>query len=183
VNLDQSQTSLVHVDFVPTPEKRAAYVSSANFHRTWGIIGLIAGGAIGIGSGVFLATKSTDDIDQAQAALSQANLEAEQKLPPHCATAGIMNTPEECQAYLDEKVRAVNNAKSADKTKTVIGWVGVGVGSALAVTGLVLLLTGDDPGRYDKPPSNKLGRRPTPGPKFAFGPGPGEIGGSLGVVF
>lgn len=184
VNLEQSQTSLVHVEFVPTPEKRAAYVSSANFHRTWGIIGLIAGGAIGIGGGVFIATKSTDDIDKAQAELNQANLEATNDAPPHCDTSSAVNSAEECNAYTAEKARALTNAKSADKTKTIIGAVGIGVGAAIAVTGLVLLLTGDDPHRYDKPASNKLGKRRLPeGPKFAFGPGPGELGGSFGVVF
>jgi hypothetical protein len=183
VNLDQGQTSLVHVDLEPTPEKRAAYASSANFHRTWGIIGLIAGGAIGIGSGVFLATKSTDDLDAKQAEFDAAENALVNELEPNCNLPGG-DDRDVCTAIRDNALSALNSAKSKDKTKTIIGGVGIGVGAALAVTGLVLLLTGDDPGRYDKKASNKLGKRRSPeGPKYAFGPGPGQIGASFGVVF
>lgn len=210
VDLSQGQTALVHVDLVPTPEKRAAYESSAKFHRTWGIIGLIAGGAIAGGGAAWLAisagnstvSQSQSDYDHAVFVQSKApNKDAmgqplpisDPKAPEHpCATRGAaagdpdqtVDDPDVCNAYVQTYATKLDNAKKTDSRNKVIGFVGIGVGAAVAVTGLVLLLTGDDPGRYDKPPSNKLGKRRTPsGPKFAFGPGPGELGASFGVVF
>ncbi len=38
-----------------------------------------------------------------------------------------------------------------------LGYVGVGVGGAALVTGVVLLLTGDDPHRYDRRPATTPG--------------------------
>jgi hypothetical protein len=205
VNLDQGQTSLVHVDLEPTPEKRAAYASSASFHRTWGIIGL-AGGAAIAGGGVawLLVSAGNSTVSQAQAEFDQATAIqgkasniglplGDPNAPQHpCATHGAAtgdpdqtaDDPDVCTAYVQGYATTLNNAKKTDSRNKVIGFVGIGVGAAIAVTGLVLLLTGDDPGRYDKPASNKLGKRRSPeGPKFAFGPGPGQIGGSFGVVF
>jgi hypothetical protein len=192
VNLDQGQTSLVHVDFVPTPEKRAAYVSSARFHRTWGIIGLVGGVIIGGGGTAWLvANKSNKDDTRAEYEHALVVLDSSQYNdgrairpcailgPPASEPGGQTNSQEECDAFVASARQKFDSAKSKD----VIGFVGIGVGAAVAVTGLVLLLTGDDPGRYDKPPSNKLSRRPPPGPRFMVGPGPGHFGGSLGVVF
>ena len=49
-----------------------------------------------------------------------------------------------------------------------------------ALTGVVLLLTGDDPHKYDRP-SRGVSKRPEP--KFAFVPGPGQVGAGFGVAF
>jgi hypothetical protein len=196
VNLDQGQTSLVHVDLEPTPEKRAAYVSSAKFHRTWGIIGLVGGAAVAGGGVAWLAISAGNStVDQAQADFDHAimvkdSFDSQEPIAP-CATRGYPNNPglepndpEECDAYVQGFASKLDSAKKTDSRNKVIGAVGIGVGAAIAVTGLVLLLTGDDPGRYDKTTSNKLGKRRLPeGPKFSFGPGPGQLGGSLHVVF
>lgn len=176
VTLEQGQTSLVHVEFAPTPEKRAAYESSAHFHRTWGIIGTIAGVAVA-GGGVAWLFVNKPSKDDAQQRLDAANLANEQHAPPNCDFSHG-NDPALCTAEIDAATKQLNSAKSKD----IVGYVGIGVGGALAVTGLILLFTGDDPGRYSKPPSNKLGNG-YPKPRFALGPGPGEIGAALHVAF
>jgi hypothetical protein len=61
------------------------------------------------------------------------------------------------------------------------GYVAIGVGGAVAVTGLILLLTGDDPDRYEHPESHQLGR--AQGPKLSLVPGPGQVGTGLRLVF
>jgi hypothetical protein len=55
---------------------------------------------------------------------------------------------------------------------STVGWVIAGAGGATLVTGAVLLLTGDDPHKYDeKPADQKLARwrvLPRVGPGVAF---------------
>ncbi len=67
------------------------------------------------------------------------------------------------------------------KNRDIIGYVGIGVGGAAVVTGVILLVTGGDPGKYDKPTSRSLGHND--GPKFALTPGPGQIGTGFSVTF
>jgi hypothetical protein len=77
-----------------------------------------------------------------------------------------------------DQARSDAEAKvSAGKTKSLLGFVGLGVGGALAVTGVVLLVTGDDPDKYDRP-RGKQG-----GPRFAILPGPGDVGAALRATF
>jgi len=49
-----------------------------------------------------------------------------------------------------------------------VGWIGAGVGGAVLVTGVILLLTGDSPHKYDAKPSERtlggLGIVPSFGP-------------------
>jgi hypothetical protein len=72
-------------------------------------------------------------------------------------------------------VNSANSALSNDQTLRAVGWVGAGVGGAVMITGFVLLLTGDNPHKYDAKPSERTlgGLSVTPW----FGPG----GGSLSV--
>jgi hypothetical protein len=57
-----------------------------------------------------------------------------------------------CDAALNSAQSSVNN----DNVWRTVGWVGVGVGGAAIVTGIVLLVTGDDPHRYDQRPTDKV---------------------------
>jgi hypothetical protein len=192
VTLDQGQTSLLHVDLIPTPEKRASYESSAKFHRTWGIIGIISGVAIaGGGTAWLFVNKSSKDDALAEynrrLAIQASSQYSDGRAIRPCATLGPpandphpndLNSTDQCNTFVDEAKSAYDSAKSKD----VVGYVGIGVGGALAVTGLILLLTGDDPSRYDRPPQHKLDGKAFR-PHFGFAPGPGQLGGALQVVF
>lgn len=176
VTLEHGQTTLIHVDFDPTPEQRVAYEKSAHLHRTWGLIGIIGGAAIA-GGGVAWLLVNKSSKDDAQAELDTANNALANQTPPHCdIPAG--NDPADCQQQIDTAQSKLNSAKSRD----VVGYVGIGVGGAALVTGVILLLTGDDPSRYDRPAKHDIGKDPLT-PRLAFGPGPGQLGGALNVAF
>src|SRR5262249_27327661 len=72
VDLDSGQTNVVRVQLEPTPEKRAAYKSSASFHRTWGWIGILSGAAIA-GGGVALAVVGASTKSDGDKALENRN--------------------------------------------------------------------------------------------------------------
>ncbi len=182
VNLDGVQTNLVRLVLEPTPDKRASYRSNAYFHRTWGWVGVISGAVIAGGSAAFAVVASGQKSD-AQKDLDAINLKYDKNQPPCDASNGFLAEPiGQMTPYLCNK--AISDAKNkvnAAKTRQTIGFIGVGVGGAVIVTGLVLLLTGDDPDKYEHPGSGVLGKAPAP--RLALVPGPGDIGYGLRLTF
>lgn len=184
VDLDGGQPNVVHVDLQPTPETRSSYESTAYFHRTWGWVGVIGGAVIAGGGGAYLAANASSK-DKAKtefdAIVSENDAEIADKFGHKggvCDYSGTSSTPELCQAAIDRAQGKFDDAKRRD----ILGFVGIGVGAAAMVTGVVLLVTGDDPHKFDKPASRSLGHR-TPEPRFAFVPGPGQVGGGLQIAF
>lgn len=177
--LDGAQSNVIKVTLEPTPETRQAHRSTANFHRTWGWVGIIGGAAIAGGSTAF-ALISTSQKKDAQKDLDAINQKFDDDVAPCDSSAGY--APQNDNGALCDKTR--NDAQSdidSARTRATLGYVGIGVGGAVAVTGLVLLLTGDDPDKYERAPAQTLGKRQKP--KFALIPGPGEIGSGLRVTF
>jgi hypothetical protein len=148
LSLEPGATSHQVIHLEPTPETLAAHESSVSFHRTWGLVSLIAGGAVAGGGGIFLAVNAGAKSD-AQKALDltydkQTNMVI-------CDTA-TGDDAEECNArYLLAK-------KNYDtkKGRDAFGFVGLGVGGALLVTGVVLLVTGDPADKYERKASLDL---------------------------
>jgi hypothetical protein len=60
-----------------------------------------------------------------------------------------------CEDSLNHASDTLNNAQMLRTVGFIVG----GVGAATAVTGLVLLLTGDDPRKYDQKPGGGLALR------------------------
>ena len=75
-------------------------------------------------------------------------------------------------AYVAEKKSDYDDAKRKD----IIGYVGIGVGAALTVTGVVFLLTGEDADKFGAAPSSSTASRP----RWTLAAGPGDVG--LGVL-
>ncbi|MDF3065343.1 MAG: hypothetical protein K0R38_944 [Polyangiaceae bacterium] len=172
VLLEEGKTNVLSGKLEPTPEARAAHEANVSFHRTWGFVSLGAGALIGGASAAFLALNSSSKSD-ARDALSAANTAADSKTTaPFCDTRSGANTPAECQAYVDEKQTEYDNAKGRD----LIGFVGIGVGAAALVTGVVFLLTGEDSNKYASAPSKRA-------PNIAFSAGPGSWGATLSGSF
>jgi len=172
VNLDPSLNNVLVTKLEPTPETREAHASNVRFHRTWGWIGIGSGVLVAGGGSAWLALNGTAKSD-ARKALDTANTAADARdAGPHCDILGGANSREECQAYVDEKKTDLDNAERKD----IVGYVGIGVGAALTVTGVVFLLTGDDADKFGARPGQPTASRP----RWTFAAGPGDVG--LGVL-
>jgi PEGA domain len=183
VTLDATQTNVVHVELEPTPEKRSSYEGSAYFHRTWGWVGIIGGAVIGGGGAAYLAINAGPKRDALAASNTAAdNVANAGKMgaetgPLVCHTSGVGGNADQCNLLAQDALDHYNSVKNRD----IIGFVGIGVGAAVLVTGVVLLVTGEDPHRYDRPASRSLGR--SKAPRFALTPGPGQVGTGFQIAF
>ena len=128
------------VMLTPTPETRAAYVDHARAVRRWGWIATVGGAALGA-AGVALAAAQWGPVHDARAARDDvlATFQRGAVLPdrggqPRC---------------LPEALNAANDDVDAHERWRAAGLVGAGVGVAALAVGATLLLTGDDPERYD----------------------------------
>jgi hypothetical protein len=156
VNVVAGTTTSVKVSLDPTPEHRTSYERKANAFRTWGWVGVISGVAIaGAGAGYLLwnSGQKSEALDEWDAWVAQRD--SKQGV---CDTAGS-GSAEECNRQVALREEAYNERKKRD----VYGWIGVGVGSAAAITGFVLLMTGDDPNRYRRERPELARPRVTPG--------------------
>jgi hypothetical protein len=172
VTLDGGKNNVLSDKLEPTPETRAAHDANRSFHRTWGLIGVGAGVLIAGGGAAFLVINSSAKSD-ARKELATANDALNQQLPPNCDFKNGQS-PQDCQAYVDGKQAAYDDAKKKD----VIGFVGIGVGAAVLVTGVVVLVTGQSANEYAALPTEKSRR-----PRFAFSGGPGNFGATLTGAF
>lgn len=146
-------TSTIPIVFEPTPDTRAHYVSSAQSRRTWSWVTLGAGVALAAG-GVAFALIENGQIPDAQSTLDAVNFDWTPRLGRVCDHTQALTDDQiaSCAARLNDATNKINDLK----TGRTVGWVAAGVGGAVAITGLVLLLTGDDPHRFDEKPSDKL---------------------------
>ncbi|HVW30827.1 MAG TPA: PEGA domain-containing protein [Polyangiaceae bacterium] len=185
VDLDPGQTNVVRVQLDPTPEKRAQIMSNARFHQTWGWIGVISGAVIAGGGAALVAVGSSNKSD-ATNQINSLNDKQANDVPPCDQASGYaaeMSLPKaQQQSYTcDTAFANAQNKYDSGKTLVTTGYIGIGVGGALLVTGVVLLLTGESTDKYDHPASHTLGKnRP---PKFALVPGPGQFGQGFQLAF
>ncbi|HEY3493650.1 MAG TPA: PEGA domain-containing protein [Polyangiaceae bacterium] len=142
----------VAVELQPTPEWRADYVSSARTRRTWGYITGGTGAVLVLGGAGFLiwnAGEKSEKEETFDALIHESEPGSGRRCDP-MSTADA-SCPVERQIALEE----LDDARARD----VFGWVGVGVGAAALGLGAVLVLTGDDPNRYEpRPESDVFGR-------------------------
>ncbi|MCB9578753.1 MAG: PEGA domain-containing protein [Polyangiaceae bacterium] len=145
----------VRIELAPTPEKRASYRDAATSQRTWGWVGLGAGAAVAIGSGAFLVWNygkqrdAEDRSDELRARLSAGG---------DCDPQNPVQKPSVC-AGVQEELRIVIEDKDAVNARYPWGFAALGVGAVGAGIGTYLLVTGDDPDRYEpRPESDVFGR-------------------------
>jgi hypothetical protein len=187
VDLDPGQTNVVHVQLEPTPEKRAAVMSNARFHSTWGWIGVISGAAIA-GGGVALFAVGSSQKSDASNQINALNQKIVDDVAPCDQSSGYaaeMGQPKAMRdSYLCDKAFSdAQNKYNNGKTLETVGYVGMGVGGAVLITGVVLLLTGEDASKYEHPASHSLGKDKSREPRFALVPGPGQFGQGLRFAF
>jgi hypothetical protein len=163
VDVPVGGTQSVDIVFEPTPDTRAAYVSGALGRRTLSIVTMVAGAVIGAGGAIFNLAYEDNHLKNDQATLDNVNasfVKGAMPTPNFCDMSQNDELPNGmsrmtvCANQLDNAQTNVNN----DKTLQTAGWVATGVGGAILVTGVVLLVTGDNPHKYDeKPPEEILG--------------------------
>ena len=142
----------IAVELQPTPEWRADYVSAARTRRTWGYITGGTGAVLALGGAVFLiwnAGQKSEKEDAFNALLHESEPGSGRRCDP-------MSTADaSCKVEREIALEELDSARSRD----VFGWVGVGVGAAALGLGVVLVVTGNDPNRYEpRPESDVFGR-------------------------
>jgi len=178
LSLDGGKNNVLAEKLEPTPETRAAHDANVSLHRTWGWIGIGAGALIAGGGAAFLGINASSKNDTRKA-LAAANDDQANTIGPHCNTLNSdpnfpTNSPAECDAYIASKQSAYDSAKNKD----IIGFVGIGVGAAALVTGVVVLLTGPSANEYASVPAQQTRR-----PRWALTGGPGNFGAGLTASF
>jgi len=152
-DVDIPAASAANMPFVlePTPETRADYVSKATSRRTYGWIAVAAGGAVALGGLGYFAINQSSKND-AQSKHDQLELDFEMM-------SGVCDLPNGASADACNNARqsALDDLNAAERRST-IALITAGVGAAIAGVGAYLLLSGDDPHRYDRRPSGEMGR-------------------------
>jgi hypothetical protein len=142
VSVPEAGDAKVEVTLAATPETRAAYKSRAYGRRTWGWAGALGGGALAIGAGMVVAFNRGPLND------ARANIEETRNRDP-CKAAYMQGVSSlQCDAAL----AAADDRFNKHQTVQNIGLVVLGVGGVALLAGAYLLLTGEDPDRYDRAP-------------------------------
>jgi hypothetical protein len=153
VTVPVGRTATVNVVFEPNPDTRAKYVSGAQSRKLWSWVTVGAGVAIAAG-GTVLAVVENGQIPGYQSTLDAVNADFKRFSLRRCDFSGQLTSAQmaDCENRLNSATDNLNNAQ----TLRTVGFITAGVGAATAITGLVLLLTGDDPHKYDQKPSGGL---------------------------
>jgi hypothetical protein len=146
VTVAAGQETTLSLALEPTPERRAEHVARASERRIASIVTMGIGAAVMGGAGGFLGWNASNKAEK------QSVFDADYAL---CRKGEL--TVSECETRLTTSNDAVNQASSLD----VVGGVGLGLGGAAIVTGLVVLVSGDDPYKYEARPVERLTLVPT----------------------
>jgi hypothetical protein len=169
ITLDSGKNNVINDKLEPTPETRAAHESSVSTHRIWGWVGVGAGALLVGGGAAWLGINSSNKSNK------QKNLDA--------ANAALNDGTGDCDVrnggdatVCNQNVADAQSALDSAKSKDIIGFVGIGLGAAVAVTGVVLLVTGPGKDEYGALSPEKSRRS-----RWALTGGPGNLGG-LGLA-
>jgi hypothetical protein len=137
VAIPKGSSANLRIELQPTPDYRADYVSRTKAQRGWGWVAtsggvLVAGGSVG-----FLVWNSSEE--------STAKRRFDEETAKGQCINRVDVSAAECEATL--KVRLDKLTEVRGQTK--FGFIGLGVGLASAALGTYLLVSNDDPARYE----------------------------------
>jgi len=170
VEVPQASSKTVTVDMIPTPELRAAYRSRTTSQRTWGYITTGVGAALTIGGATYLIINKHQHDDK-EAAFQQQLARAK----PGGDCDATTQTAPDCDVALKLALNDLDTVTSHQK----YGWIAGGVGVATLGLGIVLLVTNDDPNRYEPKPESDVFGKLTLAPMFVPGGGGVVLSGDL----
>jgi hypothetical protein len=148
VTVPLGRLASVSVVFEPTPETRSRYVHAAESRRVWSWATLGIGAAL-TAAGATLAILEQGSVHSAQNQLATANFDMVRYSGRTCDPAqDASKEPADCPFRVGNANAAITDAE----TKRAIGWGAAGLGGATMLTGLILLISADDPHRYDERP-------------------------------
>ncbi len=163
----------ISAELRPTEETRRAQLSRVGTYRFLAVSALAAGVGLAAGGGGYIYW-SDGKLDNANAALS--NVEADRRWGGggSCDPSSSWFQAETCS----QRLAAARDDVSHYRDLRTMGIVVTSVGAALAVTGVVLLLAGDDPKRWEDKDADLLASSPsiTWQPVFTAGPSGGGLG-------
>jgi hypothetical protein len=145
VDIDPGKARHLRVEMEATAEARHDRIDRASGQRwrAWGT--LAAGAVIAGGGGVYLGLALRDQ--------SQANRNFTQVQNDFTSgtCSGLAATDMQKDAECKRKKDAAEDAKASADRKVLGGYIATGVGAAVLVAGLILVLTIDDTSRYESP--------------------------------
>jgi len=144
VDIPAGDDADVKVALRPTEKTLAAKEAKMSAHRKWAITALASGVAIA-GGGTAFAVWSNGKLPDAEDKLSIAKEDANRTCPPGDATITEVR-----QKICRQQVADAQKDVDAYRSYRLYGFIGAGVGVALAVTGIVLLFSGPEASGADE---------------------------------
>jgi hypothetical protein len=161
IDVPLGATANVSVVFEPTPDTRAQYVVATERRRLWSWMTIGAGAAIAA-AGAIVGLVEQKNVANARANAASVSADFARMSGRPCDYSMQLTDSQYagCKARLDDAYGQVNTAEALRTT----GWIAAGVGSAVLALGVGLLVTSDDPHKYDEKPAQRLlaGWRLTP---------------------
>lgn len=135
VHVPAGDETEVKVALRATDKTREAAETRVRSHRKWAIVTLV-GGALLAGAGTGVAVWQNGLLPAAEDKLSDAREEAARTCPPGTTVDDLRRR--NCEQIVSDAQGEVD----LHRNLRLLGFIGAGVGAAVAVTGIVLLVTG-----------------------------------------
>ena len=141
------QTTSVQVTLRPTHETYLSYIGRTNAARGWAVATISAGFALAVTGGAVAITRNLSLPD---AYRYRDEERREQEVPMSGGACDrSLGLSEAMVAECDARLQAAYDAVTIRQRLRLLGTIGAGVGLAAVGLGVYLLMTGDDPTKYD----------------------------------